>query len=104
MPKEKPIFHLRIEGKESWSFAEIDPNWTFNTDNKPAVNPWNENARKVMEKNTIAKHEHDFNERGVCSGCSLSEGAVLHFSRLRIIQGSILPADPSWLKCKGNKK
>ena len=35
MPKEKPIFHLHIEGKESWSWADIKPNWTFSEENKP---------------------------------------------------------------------
>lgn len=41
MPNEKPRFHLRVDGKEPWSFAEIDPNWTF--DGKPlSFNPWNE--------------------------------------------------------------
>ena len=29
MPKEQAIFHLRVEGKESWSWADIKPNWTF---------------------------------------------------------------------------
>lgn len=42
MPKEKPKFHLHIDGKESWSFAEIEPNWTFNENNKPGINPFNE--------------------------------------------------------------
>ena len=31
MPTERPKFHLRVEGKEGWSWAEIDPNWTFET-------------------------------------------------------------------------
>ena len=35
MPKEKPIFHLHIYGKESWSWADIKPNWTFSEENKP---------------------------------------------------------------------
>lgn len=47
MPKERPMFHLRVDGKESWSWAEIAPNWTF--DGKaPGVNPWNEKAREIM--------------------------------------------------------
>ena len=45
MPTEKPKFHLRIDGKEDWSFAEIDPNWTFSKDNPPRVNPFNERRR-----------------------------------------------------------
>jgi len=48
MPKERPQFHLRVDGKESWSWAEIAPNWTFDEANKPNVNPFNENAREIM--------------------------------------------------------
>lgn len=41
MPTEKPIFHLHVKGREGWSWADIEPNWTF--ENKsPGVNPWNE--------------------------------------------------------------
>jgi len=42
MPTEKPIFHLRVEGKEDWSWAEIKPNHTFGLDNPPSMNPFNE--------------------------------------------------------------
>lgn len=42
MPKEKPMFKLKVNGKEDWSWADITPNWTFNDKNKPGVNPWNE--------------------------------------------------------------
>lgn len=45
MPKEKPEFHLRVNGAESWSWAEIEPNHHFET-KEPGVNPWNE----MMEK------------------------------------------------------
>ena len=48
MPKEKPKFHLRVDGAESWSFADIDPNWTFESKG-PGVNPWNETARDVLK-------------------------------------------------------
>ena len=48
MPKEKPIFFLRIEGKESWSWAEIKPNWTFDKSNPPGINPFNEIARDIL--------------------------------------------------------
>ena len=27
MPKEKPTFRLHVDGKESWSWADIEPNW-----------------------------------------------------------------------------
>lgn len=50
MPKDKPMFSIRIEGKESWSWAEIKPNWTFGIDNPPKVNPFNEISRQVLSK------------------------------------------------------
>ena len=49
MPKEKPSFHLRVDGKENWSFAEIDPNWTYGIDNPPKANPFNEVARDILK-------------------------------------------------------
>jgi len=49
MPKEKPVFHLRVEGKENWSWAEIEPNWKFNDQNKPSINAFNENAREILK-------------------------------------------------------
>lgn len=49
MPKEKPKFHLRVDGEQSWSFAEIDPNWTFNDKNKPTSNVFNEISREIMK-------------------------------------------------------
>lgn len=33
MPMERPRFHLHVDGKESWSWADIEPNWTF--ENRP---------------------------------------------------------------------
>ena len=42
MPTEKPSFHLHVDGKERWSWADIGANWVFDDDNKPGVNPWNE--------------------------------------------------------------
>ena len=48
MLKEKPIFHLRVEGAESWSWADIKPNWTFSKENPPSSSMWNENARKIL--------------------------------------------------------
>ena len=29
MPKERPRFKLHVDGAESWSWADIVPNWTF---------------------------------------------------------------------------
>ena len=41
MPKQRPSFTLHVEGKEPWSWADIEPNWKY--ENKaPVVNPWNE--------------------------------------------------------------
>jgi hypothetical protein len=48
MPKEKPVFTLRVEGKENWSWAEIKPNWTFGINNPPEINPFNEMARDIL--------------------------------------------------------
>jgi len=50
MPTEKPTFHLRVEGKERWSWAEIKPNHTFTDLCKPGVNPHNEAVAEEMEK------------------------------------------------------
>lgn len=41
MPKERVIFRLRVGGKESWSWADIEPNWSFEN-KQPSINPWNE--------------------------------------------------------------
>lgn len=48
MPTEKPTFTLHVSGKESWSWAEIKPNWTFGLTNPPSVNPFNEVARTLF--------------------------------------------------------
>lgn len=42
MPESNPKFALRVDGAESWSWAEIKPNWTFNEANKPGINVHNE--------------------------------------------------------------
>ena len=49
MPTEKPDFHLRVEGKERWSWAEIVPNWKFTDVCKPGVNPHNEAQEERCE-------------------------------------------------------
>ncbi len=41
MPKEKPKFKLHVDGKENWSWADIEPNWVYEN-KEPRVNPWNE--------------------------------------------------------------
>ena len=45
---EKPDFKIHIDGKESWSWADIEPNWKY--EDKPG-NPWNEVAREVLDGN-----------------------------------------------------
>ena len=48
MPKEKPTWKIHIEGKESWSWADIEPNWMYEAI-APSVNPWNEKAREILK-------------------------------------------------------
>lgn len=59
MPDKKPSFELHVDGKESWSWADIKPNWTFGPGKQPiGVNPWNEIARDIMEEK---EDENNFN-------------------------------------------
>ena len=47
MPKSNPNFKLHVDGKEDWSFADIEPNWKVkDTTNN---NPWNEVAREILD-------------------------------------------------------
>ena len=48
MPKEKPSFKLHVDGVESWSWADIEPNWKYDDQNRPTTTHWNENARGYM--------------------------------------------------------
>ena len=49
MPKEKPVFKIHIDGRESWSWADIEPNWVYEDSNKKSgENPWNERARDIL--------------------------------------------------------
>jgi len=48
MPTTKPMFHLRVEGAESWSWAEIEPNHVFDDAHKPGVNLFNEQVAAQM--------------------------------------------------------
>ena len=47
MPVKKPMFKLHVDGAESWSYADVCPNWTYNANNKPGINPWNERVVKT---------------------------------------------------------
>ncbi len=49
MPTANPSFHLRIDGKQGWNFADIDPNWTFDSQQKMGVNPHNEAVAEQMK-------------------------------------------------------
>ena len=48
MPKERPQFRLHVDGAESWSWADIAPNWTFGAQSQPGVNPWNEQSHETI--------------------------------------------------------
>lgn len=48
MPNFKPRFKLHVDGKASWSWADIEPNWQFDEANPPGVNPWNERPRESI--------------------------------------------------------
>ena len=48
MPKEKPMFTLHVYGKDVWSWADIEPNHTYD-EKTPKTSDWNENAREYME-------------------------------------------------------
>lgn len=47
MPTEKPDFKIHINGKESWSWADIQPNWKVYA---PSINPWNEKMEKECKR------------------------------------------------------
>lgn len=49
MPKARPMFTLHVDGKESWSWADIVPNWKVADGIQSPTNPWNEVAREVLE-------------------------------------------------------
>ena len=55
MPKEKPLFTLKVFGKENWSYAEIAPNWMFTKDVLPNINPFNEKAREILKEDDDEK-------------------------------------------------
>ena len=59
MPREKPVFTLKVEGAEEWSWAEIKPNWTFEGKTASKQNPWNEVAREVLPERDDYVDESD---------------------------------------------
>jgi len=48
MPTERVTFTLHVEGKESWSWADILPNWAFDG-RLPKINPWNEKMAEIIK-------------------------------------------------------
>lgn len=47
MPRVRPNFRLHVDGAEPWSWADIDPNWKFES-KPPGQNPWNEAMAKSV--------------------------------------------------------
>jgi hypothetical protein len=81
MPTERPKFKLHVDGKEEWSFADIEPNWTYE-DNPPQVNPFNEFMAKQKSLDfDIEKLEENKNEKESvlvdggckCGGCDFGK-------------------------------
>ena len=50
MPAEKPKFKLHVDGKESWSWADIAPNWVFEEGKVMEFNPFNEISRDLHKQ------------------------------------------------------
>ncbi len=57
MPTEKPKFKLHVDGKESWSWADIEPNWVYEDGKKMGVNKFNEVSRALHAKEGES-HDH----------------------------------------------
>lgn len=49
MPKSRPSFQLHVDGKENWSWADIEPNWKYENSGATTTH-WNENSRGYMKK------------------------------------------------------
>ena len=60
MPAERPKFKIHIDGKEEWSWADIEPNWTYET-KAPGVNAFNEQSREIHA--TIDKEKDKVKEK-----------------------------------------
>ena len=49
MPTKRPVFSLHVNGKEAWSWANIEPNWMYGDKGSPVnPNPWNEKSRDIL--------------------------------------------------------
>ena len=42
MPLKNPKFHLRVDGMDGWSWADIQPNWSFDENHPPNSDPFTE--------------------------------------------------------------
>jgi len=49
MPSMKPEFLLHVDGKESWSWADIEPNHHFEN-KEPGINKFNEISRDLFKR------------------------------------------------------
>lgn len=50
MPKERPAFRLHVDGTEAWSWADIEPNWKYESRSQMKPNPWNEQSHEQIEQ------------------------------------------------------
>ena len=50
LPEGEISFNLHVDGKESWSWADIQNNGAVKNPEKNA-NQWNEHARDILNKN-----------------------------------------------------
>ena len=51
MPDEKPSFKLHVNGKEPWSWADIEPNWVFDDGKRELkINMFNEASRDIHDQ------------------------------------------------------
>jgi len=49
MPTERPFFKLHVTGNNTMSWADIEPNWTYEN-REPGVNPFNEAVAEQMNE------------------------------------------------------
>jgi hypothetical protein len=109
MPKRHPRFRLHVDGAESWSWADIEPNWTFET-KAPAVNPWNEQDHKTIAEEApkisvvlgSSSEPHPLtadNVEDIFMDCLACHGELTEAQENWIRSGGDLP--PGWVKITG---
>lgn len=62
MPKEFLRFKLHVDGKEAWSWADIEPNWKYQSRPQAHPNAWNEQTHEEIARlspalDLLAKNE-----------------------------------------------